>query len=392
MDRHGDAHRGLLTATCPQRSRRGSAHSHRQADGPSTNPVRRDVGGQDAGALPRPDPNHYMVGVMSAASWALMLCKPGMRPPTSVGPGTCATVSKLPKSGMLAPCVGRLSGASSPPRGIWVDAVAGRIPLTSAFTSGRVISVEPLRNPFAMSAGAVRTAAIAADGCPACTAPVNATALEFSAASALPGAPIASKTSCKPGPKFTAGTEPKLPTAIAGLTVVLRLVSPLIMLVAFCDICARIEPGGIRLVKLCAICPGRAPTGARAPNGPAGMTGTNTDWPSSNAIGSKPGRPRLCRPCCRALYAPTGLPANRSPKAVWTPAEKAGAPVIKALDVPCTAAVTVCTVPIWPPMNICAKAAGLNVSAPWIASPIFAGTLAGKPCREAASPPPNACT
>src|ERR1700677_4497291 len=314
-----------------------------------------------------------------------MLCKPGMRPPTSVEPGTCATVS-TPKSPMLAPCVGRLSGVSSPPSGIWVDAVAGISPSTSAFTSGRVISVEPLRKPFAMSAGAVRTAAIAADGCPACTAPVNATALEFSALSARPGAPIASKTNCKPTPKFTDGIAPAL---IAGLTTVLRLVSPVIVLVAFCDICARIEPGGIRLVKLCAICPGRAPTGARAPNGPSGVTGTNADWPRLNATGSKPGRPRLCRPCCRALYAPTGLPANRSPKAVWTPVWKAGVPVIKALLVACSDAVTVWTGPVWPLLKICSHAAGLNDSAPWMASPIFAGTLAGKPCRDAASPPPK---
>ena len=59
--------------------------------------------------------------------------------------------------------------------------------------------------------------------------------------------------------------------------------SALSILVAFCDICARIEPGGIRLVKLCAICPGRAPTGARTPNGPSGVTGANACWPALNA-------------------------------------------------------------------------------------------------------------
>ena len=77
----------------------------------------------------------------------------------------------------------------------------------------------------------------------------------------------------------------------------MRFVSALIVLVAFCDICARIEPGGSRLVKLCAICPGRAKTGARAPSGPIGLTGTNAICAKLNAMGSKPGRKRLCRPC-----------------------------------------------------------------------------------------------
>src|ERR1700733_11772660 len=356
----GTATTALTAGSPPRRDHtgRGLGPPTPTADpvGPSTTPgsARRSRGRTPATPTPRP-PTDY-AGVMPAASWALMLCKPGIRPPVSVEPGTCATA---PLNDSL--WVGRLSGVSSPPRETWVPAMAGCTidpNVTVAFTSGRVISVEPLRKPFAMSAGAVRTAAIAADAFPVCTAPVNATALEFSAASALPGAPIESKTNCKPGPKLTDGNS--WATVWVGLIVVLRSVSPVIVLVAFCDICARIEPGGIRLVTLCAICAGRAPTGARAPSRPSGVTGTNAGDKILNETGSKPGRNRLCRPSCRAPYAPTGLPANRSPKAVWTPVCKAGTPVITALFVACTDPMTAWAVPIWPLTNICANADGVE--------------------------------
>jgi hypothetical protein len=45
-----------------------------------------------SGRRPTPTscPFNDYAGVMSAASWALMLCKPGMRPPTIVEPGFCS--------------------------------------------------------------------------------------------------------------------------------------------------------------------------------------------------------------------------------------------------------------------------------------------------------------
>ena len=130
-------------------------------------------------------------GVMSAASWALMLCKPGMRPPTIEAPGTCVPTTSIPNDGMFAPCVGRLSGVRSPPRGISVVAVAGikRIfaMFTVAFTGGRVISVEPLRKPFVTLAGISRSAAAAADALRA--DPGSSTAHAFAANAALTGGP-----------------------------------------------------------------------------------------------------------------------------------------------------------------------------------------------------------
>src|ERR1700751_4212235 len=121
------------------------------------------------GALPLHD---YVMGVIACASGDPMLNRPGIMPPIGVPP-VIVTGNVRPRASAVA--VGKLSGVRIPPRGRVTVETVGITPRIVKEVEGSVMNVVPLRKPFAMNAGASRSAAAAALAFPACTAPANAT-------------------------------------------------------------------------------------------------------------------------------------------------------------------------------------------------------------------------
>ena len=136
--------------------------------------------------------------------------------------------------------------------------------------------VWPLRKPFATTAGVSRTAAAAADTFPVCTALANVVTLEPNEVSPLAGPPNASRPNTSGNPIVALMPTPSpvgpFGSEIKAIVDVMPVpVSPLTELVKFCEICAGIDPGGIRLVRFWAICPGMDKIGNRSPKAPPGV-------------------------------------------------------------------------------------------------------------------------